>query len=95
MVLYGLWLVLRSAHIVFCVVTTAWLSHLLLHSCIAACSLSCAECGVSTLLQEVAILLPSLEAVVTHDGTVGRTKAARVKELNDLAKVSHSNMYVC
>ena len=32
---------------------------------------------------------------MTRDGTVGRTKAARVKELNDLAKVSHSNTYVC
>ena len=32
---------------------------------------------------------------MTRDGTVGRTKAARVKELNDLAKVSHSNTYLC
>ena len=30
-----------------------------------------------------------LEAVLTRDGTVGRTKAARIKELNQLAKVMH------
>ena len=37
---------------------------------------------VCVLLQETAILTALLGAVMTQDGTVGQTKAARIKKLN-------------